>query len=366
MLSRIQYGLRRGRLEFPDEPRSGDPAHRGQPDVRLSDIADAFAITERTAYRIVVDLTEAGYVVKEHDGRRNHYHIQDHLPLRDATTAQAPSATSSTSSSMNAPGLTIRHRVGGFCRVILRLGARRSGAPHRSGGLRLEVGGEVGQGRGESFGVVLGRDAVRYVVGGDADYGFRQPTSCTSQVMVMVPAKSGSSETKSTAWTTRSPSTMSTKRASTMSESAVAFPVLRRRVVVGQDQPVRAARTGVESLEPAGHPVRREPGQERVGIDEGGEHAPDWGRDHAGGAVAPRHRAGTPVRSRCLHPGQQHGRRWPSSSSSWVRRMRRSRVVVCLASSTQQMNSLRANGVMSFQAASAVAFAISAVAQVRG
>src|SRR5260221_14272436 len=23
-------------------------------------------------------------------------------------------------------------------------------------------------------------------------------------------------------------------------------------------------------------------------------------------------------RSRCLHPGQQHGRRWPSSSSSWV------------------------------------------------
>ena len=33
-----------------------------------------------------------------------------------------------------------------------------------------------------------------------------------------------------------------------------------------------------------------------------------------------------PVRSRCLHPGQQQGRRWPSSSSSRVRRMRRSRV----------------------------------------
>ena len=67
-----------------------------------------------------------------------------------------------------------------------------------------------------------------------------------------------------------------------------------------------------------------------------------------------------PVRSRCLHPGQQQGRRWPSSSSSWVRRMRRSRVVSCLASSTQQMNSLRAKGVMSFQASSAVVFAISA------
>lgn len=38
--------------------------------------------------------------------------------------------------------------------------------------------------------------------------------------------------------------------------------------------------------------------------------------------------------------------------------MRRDRVVDCLASSTQQMNSLRAKGVMSIQAASAAAFAI--------
>ena len=54
-----------------------------------------------------------------------------------------------------------------------------------------------------------------------------------------------------------------------------------------------------------------------------------------------------PLRSRCLQPGQQQGRRWPSSSSSWVRRIRRSRVTSCLASSTQQMNSFRARGVMS-------------------
>jgi hypothetical protein len=67
-----------------------------------------------------------------------------------------------------------------------------------------------------------------------------------------------------------------------------------------------------------------------------------------------------PVRSRWLHPGQQHGRRCPSSSSSSVLRMRRLRVVSCFASSTQQMNSLRASGVMSIQAASAVEFAISA------
>ncbi len=67
------------------------------------------------------------------------------------------------------------------------------------------------------------------------------------------------------------------------------------------------------------------------------------------------------MRSRCLHPGQQQGRRWPSLSSSWVRRMRRSRVISCLASSTQQMNSLRARGVMSIQASSAVGLAISAL-----
>jgi hypothetical protein len=73
-----------------------------------------------------------------------------------------------------------------------------------------------------------------------------------------------------------------------------------------------------------------------------------------------------PVRSRWPHPGQQQGRRWPSSSSSWVRRMRRSRVIFCLASTTQQMNSLRAKGVMSFQASSAAGLATSALRRSSG
>jgi Protein of unknown function (DUF2510)/zinc-ribbon family len=73
-----------------------------------------------------------------------------------------------------------------------------------------------------------------------------------------------------------------------------------------------------------------------------------------------RRRCYLPFRSRWSHPGQQQGRRIPSSNSSWVRRMRRSRVLSCLAFSTQQMNSLRARGVMSFQATSAVGFVISA------
>jgi hypothetical protein len=55
------------------------------PGVRLRDIAARLAITERSAYGIVTDLAEAGYVVKEKDGRRNRYQIQEHLPLPDPT-----------------------------------------------------------------------------------------------------------------------------------------------------------------------------------------------------------------------------------------------------------------------------------------
>lgn len=55
----------------------------GQPDARLRDVASALGVTERTAYGVVADLTEAGYLVKERDGRRNRYHVQRDLPLRD-------------------------------------------------------------------------------------------------------------------------------------------------------------------------------------------------------------------------------------------------------------------------------------------
>jgi hypothetical protein len=51
------------------------------PGVRLRDIAATLDITERSAFGIITDLVEAGYVVKEKDGRRNRYHIQAHLPL---------------------------------------------------------------------------------------------------------------------------------------------------------------------------------------------------------------------------------------------------------------------------------------------
>ncbi len=58
------------------------------PGARLRDIAVTLGITERSAYSIVTDLTDGGYVVKEKDGRRNRYQIQAHLPLREAITQE--------------------------------------------------------------------------------------------------------------------------------------------------------------------------------------------------------------------------------------------------------------------------------------
>ena len=54
------------------------------PGIRLRDIATSLRITERTAYGIVTDLTDGGYVLKQKDGRRNRYQIQSHLPLRES------------------------------------------------------------------------------------------------------------------------------------------------------------------------------------------------------------------------------------------------------------------------------------------
>ena len=58
------------------------------PGTRLRDIAGTLGITERRAFGIVTDLTDAGYVVKEKDGRRNRYRIQNHLPLPEAVGRQ--------------------------------------------------------------------------------------------------------------------------------------------------------------------------------------------------------------------------------------------------------------------------------------
>jgi len=63
------------------------------PGVRLRDIAARTGITGPTAYSIITDLTEAEYVIKHKDGRRDRYQIQPHPPLpqtgsRERTTGE--------------------------------------------------------------------------------------------------------------------------------------------------------------------------------------------------------------------------------------------------------------------------------------
>ena len=59
------------------------------PGARLREIAASLGITERSAYAIVTDLTEAArYVAKQKAGRRNRYQIQAHLPLPGADGRQ--------------------------------------------------------------------------------------------------------------------------------------------------------------------------------------------------------------------------------------------------------------------------------------
>jgi DNA-binding MarR family transcriptional regulator len=58
------------------------------PGVRLRDIAATLGVAERSAYSIVTDLADAGYIVKERDGRRNRYRIQRHLRFREPTSRE--------------------------------------------------------------------------------------------------------------------------------------------------------------------------------------------------------------------------------------------------------------------------------------
>lgn len=51
--------------------------------LRLRDIAAVCDITERTAHRIVTELVEQGYLVKQRDGARNHYEIRPDVPIHD-------------------------------------------------------------------------------------------------------------------------------------------------------------------------------------------------------------------------------------------------------------------------------------------
>ena len=58
------------------------------PGARLRDIAASLGITERSVHSIVADLAEAGYVVKQKDGRRNRYQVKAHMLLSGPGTGE--------------------------------------------------------------------------------------------------------------------------------------------------------------------------------------------------------------------------------------------------------------------------------------
>jgi MarR family len=58
------------------------------PAARPGDIAASLDITERSAHGIVTDLTAAGYVIKQKEGRRNCYQIQAHLPMPEPASQE--------------------------------------------------------------------------------------------------------------------------------------------------------------------------------------------------------------------------------------------------------------------------------------
>ena len=94
------------------------------PGARLRDIAASLDITERSAFGIITDLVEAGYVVKEKDGRRNRYRVQAHLPLpepasRERTIGEVLALLVGAGSAANWAGLT-RWRATGRYRFAIR------------------------------------------------------------------------------------------------------------------------------------------------------------------------------------------------------------------------------------------------------
>jgi DNA-binding IclR family transcriptional regulator len=58
------------------------------PGIRLRDIAETVGVTERSAHRILSQLVEDGYVVRERVGRRNVYKVKPELPLRHSLTQE--------------------------------------------------------------------------------------------------------------------------------------------------------------------------------------------------------------------------------------------------------------------------------------
>jgi DNA-binding MarR family transcriptional regulator len=58
------------------------------PDLRVTEIAEATGITERYAYRVLNDLESGGYVTRGRQGRRNLYRVSSDLAADDGAVEE--------------------------------------------------------------------------------------------------------------------------------------------------------------------------------------------------------------------------------------------------------------------------------------
>jgi predicted transcriptional regulator len=78
----------RGRWDFLTNHAHVLTCVAGDPGIRLRDIAAAVGITERATHRILSELVEEGYVLREKQGRRNHYQVVAGRPMRHPLVEQ--------------------------------------------------------------------------------------------------------------------------------------------------------------------------------------------------------------------------------------------------------------------------------------
>jgi predicted transcriptional regulator len=58
-----------------------------EPEMRMRNVAQQVGITERAVQRIVAELENAKYLIRERDGRCNRYEVRQDLPLRHPVEA---------------------------------------------------------------------------------------------------------------------------------------------------------------------------------------------------------------------------------------------------------------------------------------
>jgi DNA-binding MarR family transcriptional regulator len=89
----LAYVFSRSRIPVSESPQNwtflSNYAHvlvclADNPDARLRDVAERVGITERTAFRLIGELEEAGVLERAREGRRNHYVINTDAHLRHA------------------------------------------------------------------------------------------------------------------------------------------------------------------------------------------------------------------------------------------------------------------------------------------